>query len=171
MIDASSNAHEMRLKIFQLQSCLAKLWGFQKDFIFIHTTAQSVYPGQWGGTDPACVLQWVGRPLLTQQPCLDTPERAEAAGCRLFISEDCRGRWQIFIFEQIAVRCMHTKQASPFTESHSVRTLRDVTPYSGVLEWESNWCACKSGSWSLSTLKYMCASENTHISKHCVLYK
>lgn len=112
----AKNAHEFRLNIFHLQSRLAQLWGFQKDFIFSFTRLLGVFTlANEGGPDPACVLQWVGRPLHTQQPRIDTPERAEAAGCRLFITDDCRGRWQIFIFEQIAVQSMHTKQAPPFT--------------------------------------------------------
>lgn len=61
MTDESSNAHELRLNIFRLQSCLAQLWGFQKDFIFIHTPAWSVYPGQWGvQTLSVSYSEWAG---------------------------------------------------------------------------------------------------------------
>lgn len=62
-------------------------------------------------------------PLPTQPPSLDTPQRA--AGCKLFINETCRKKWQIFIFAQIAVHGLHTKQASCFSES--VRILCDAT--------------------------------------------
>lgn len=91
-----------RWTIFQYQPCMGKPW--RPDFIFIHTTAWTVYWGQWGAhTPPVCYSERLSL-LLTQHFSLQAPK---AAGCKLLNCERCTKRWLMFT---LAVHSLHTKQ-------------------------------------------------------------